>query len=99
MLYARHRFGCATPLLARCKRGMEFVVALRKRAEAVLLDMRCHSSDARRANDAFAAAAEAFSNCPSSDSGGDLGWLSAGVARRSICMGIDCRVRTGYTQR
>jgi peptidyl-prolyl cis-trans isomerase C len=51
------------------------VVALRKRAEPILLDVRCH--DGREAG-AFADAARRWSNCPSGADGGDLGWLSAG---------------------
>ncbi len=49
------------------------VRALRKRAEAALLDVRC-----RQENDAdrFASAAANLSNCPSGAQGGDLGWLT-----------------------
>ena len=52
----------------------EDVVLLRKRAETILLDVRCHDgkSDAN-----FANAARTWSNCPSGGDGGDLGWLSA----------------------
>jgi peptidyl-prolyl cis-trans isomerase C len=50
------------------------VVALRKHAEPVFLDVRCHDGDA---TDRFADAARKFSNCPSGVDGGDLGWLSA----------------------
>ena len=54
--------------------GVE-VVALRKRAEAALIEVRCHdgSSDA---SDGFAVAARRLSNCPSGAEGGELGWLS-----------------------
>lgn len=51
------------------------VVALRKRAEPVFLDVRCHDG---RDVDRFAAAAREWSNCPSGAEGGDLGWVSAG---------------------
>lgn len=54
--------------------GMD-IVALRKRAEACLLDVRCHDG---KTTDAFAVAAHQLSNCPSGELGGDLGWL--GVA-------------------
>ena len=50
------------------------VVALRKRAEACLLDVRCHDGSGA---DRFAAAARELSNCPSGANGGDLGWLAA----------------------
>jgi peptidyl-prolyl cis-trans isomerase C len=54
------------------------VVALRQRAESVLLDVRCHDGNGARADAAFAAAAREWSNCPSSAVGGNLGWLAAG---------------------
>jgi len=50
------------------------VVALRKRAEATLLDVRCHDG---KAGDGFANAARTLSNCPSGAEGGDLGTLTA----------------------
>jgi len=50
------------------------VVALRKRAESTLLDVRCHDG---KATDGFASAARASSNCPSGAEGGDLGLLRA----------------------
>ncbi len=50
------------------------VVALRKQAEPVFLDARCHDGTAV---DRFTEAARKFSNCPSGADGGDLGWLSA----------------------
>ena len=50
------------------------VVALRKRAEAALLDVRCHDG---KSGDRFAAAARELSNCPSGAEGGDLGTLVA----------------------
>lgn len=51
------------------------VVALRKRAEAALLEVRCYDD---RNPAGFALAARELSNCPSGAEGGDLGWLSAG---------------------
>lgn len=45
---------------------------LSKKAEDVLLDVRCADDDGAR----FAQAAQKFSNCPSGASGGDLGWLT-----------------------
>ena len=49
------------------------IVALRNRAEACLLDVRCHDG---KTSDGFAVVAHEFSNCPSGELGGDLGWLS-----------------------
>lgn len=48
------------------------VVALRKRAEALLVELRC----ADPAGDAFGAAARQWSNCPSGAHGGELGWVT-----------------------
>jgi peptidyl-prolyl cis-trans isomerase C len=48
------------------------VVALRKRAEPVFLDVRCRDDQSA---DRFAEAARKFSNCPSGEHGGELGWL------------------------
>ncbi|HEX7637374.1 MAG TPA: peptidylprolyl isomerase [Burkholderiaceae bacterium] len=48
------------------------VNALRRRAEALLLDLRC----ADPATDAFADAARQWSNCPTGATGGDLGWVT-----------------------
>jgi peptidyl-prolyl cis-trans isomerase C len=47
------------------------VNALRQRAEACLLDLRCAEGSER-----FAAVAAATSNCPSGAQGGELGWLT-----------------------
>jgi peptidyl-prolyl cis-trans isomerase C len=51
------------------------VVALRNRAETSLLDVRCH--DGAAGNDSFSDTARKFSNCPSGEQGGELGWLTA----------------------
>ena len=48
------------------------VNALRQRAEACLLDLRCDAEGTR-----FAEAARTTSNCPSGADGGELGWLRA----------------------
>ena len=61
---ARHILFAVTP-------GVD-VVALRKRAESTLLDVRCHDGTGR---DRFAEAAREGSNCPSGAEGGDLGTL------------------------
>jgi peptidyl-prolyl cis-trans isomerase C len=50
---------------------------LRDRAEALLLEVRCHRDGEA---DRFAARAAELSNCPSGVQGGDLGWL-----RREDC--------------
>ena len=62
---ARHILFAVTP-------GVD-VVALRKRAEPIFLDVRCHDDQAA---DRFTDAARKFSNCPSGAEGGDLGWLN-----------------------
>jgi len=52
--------------------------ALRKRAEANLIELRSRTrSEAIGADDRFAAAARELSNCPSGADGGALGWLMA----------------------
>jgi peptidyl-prolyl cis-trans isomerase C len=48
--------------------------ALRKRAEACLIDLRART---RGEADRFARAAAELSNCPSGAQGGELGWLTA----------------------
>jgi peptidyl-prolyl cis-trans isomerase C len=63
---ARHILFAVTP-------GVD-VVALRKRVEPVFLGVRCHDGQAA---DLFADAARQWSNCPSGEHGGDLGWLSS----------------------
>ena len=50
------------------------IAALRNRAEASLLDVRCHDG---KTGDGFARAAGECSNCPSGAAGGELGWLEA----------------------
>ena len=63
----RHLLFAVTP-------GMD-VVALRNRAEACLLDVRCHDGQAQ-ASAGFGRSARELSNCPSAELGGDLGWLT-----------------------
>ena len=51
------------------------MAALIKRAEATLLNVRCHDGSAPQ--DAFETFAQTLSNCPSGADGGYLGWLGA----------------------
>ncbi len=64
--HVRHVLFAVTP-------GVD-VNALRQRAEACLLDVRCASPDGE---DRFSTAASSTSNCPSGADGGALGWLTA----------------------
>jgi peptidyl-prolyl cis-trans isomerase C len=64
---ARHVLFAVTP-------GVD-VAALRHRAEACLLDLRCPTE---KEDDRFPETAAALSNCSSGTQGGDLGWLTAG---------------------
>ena len=50
------------------------VVALRKRAEMAMLEVRCFDGSA---SPSFDAVATKLSNCPSGASGGELGWLAS----------------------
>ncbi|MDP3671349.1 MAG: peptidylprolyl isomerase [Telluria sp.] len=68
-VHARHILFAVTP-------GVD-VAALRQRAEHLMLELRCHDGGRGHADAAFTAAAKAWSNCPSSAEGGDLGWLSS----------------------
>lgn len=72
------------------------VVALRKRAEATLLDVRCHDGNA---NDRFADAARVWSNCPSGSDGGDLGWLAAADCAPEFARELYGRVEVGVLPR
>ena len=63
---ARHILFAVTP-------GVD-VTALRKRAEPIFLEVRCHDGGPA---DGFADAARQWSNCPSGEHGGDLDWLEA----------------------
>ena len=61
---ARHVLFAVTP-------GVD-VNALRARAEALLVELRCANDEGR----SFDAAARQWSNCPSGRAGGELGWLA-----------------------
>jgi peptidyl-prolyl cis-trans isomerase C len=64
---ARHILFAVTP-------GVD-MAALRKRAESIFLEVRCHDG---RSVDRFAEAARKWSNCPSGAEGGDMGSLVPG---------------------
>jgi peptidyl-prolyl cis-trans isomerase C len=72
------------------------VVALRKHAEGVLLEVRSHA-----ANEAgtFAQAAKRWSNCPSGEAGGDLGWLEAADCAPEFARELFGRAEVGVLPR
>ena len=72
------------------------VVALRKRAEATLLDVRCHDG---RTSDRFAEAARTLSNCPSGAEGGELGNLAADDCAPEFAREIFARIEIGVLPR
>jgi peptidyl-prolyl cis-trans isomerase C len=72
------------------------VVALRKRAEPIFLDVRCHDG---RGSDRFADAARKWSNCPSGAEGGDLGWLSTGDCAPEFAREVFGHVEVGVLPR
>jgi peptidyl-prolyl cis-trans isomerase C len=87
-LRARHILFAVTP-------GVD-VVALRKRAEDALLEVRCHDATA---GDAFADAARTLSNCPSGAEGGDLGWIEAKDCAPEFAREIFGRAEVGVLPR
>lgn len=72
------------------------VVALRKQAEPVFLDVRCHDGQAL---DRFAEAARQWSNCPSGAEGGDLGWLLAEDCAPEFARELFGRIEIGVLPR
>ena len=72
------------------------VVALRKRAEAALLEVRCH--DGKSAG-GFAAAARELSNCPSGADGGELGWLTLEDCAPEFARELFGRIEVGVLPR
>jgi peptidyl-prolyl cis-trans isomerase C len=72
------------------------VAALRKQVEPVFLDVRCHDS---RESDGFAEAARKWSNCPSGERGGDLGWLEAGECAPEFAREVFGRIEVGVLPR
>jgi peptidyl-prolyl cis-trans isomerase C len=85
---ARHILFAVTP-------GVD-VVGLRKRAETVLLHVRCHDG---KTDDRFADAARASSNCPSGAQGGDLGWLRAADCAPEFARELFGRAEVGVLPR
>jgi peptidyl-prolyl cis-trans isomerase C len=72
------------------------VVALRKQAEPVYLDVRCRDAGE---SDAFAQAARKWSNCPSGEDGGELGWLEAGDCAPEFARELFGRIEVGVLSR
>ena len=73
------------------------VNALRKRAEACLVDLRC--ADAAAGADRFAEVAATTSNCPSGAQGGDLGWLTAAECAPEFARELFGRTEVGVLPR
>ena len=72
------------------------VAALRKQVEPVFLDVRCHDGGEA---DRFAGAARKWSNCPSGEQGGDLGWLEAGDCAPEFAHEVFGRAEVGVLPR
>ena len=72
------------------------VTALRKRAEATLIDVRSHDRDV---DSGFANAARELSNCPSGAAGGELGWLAASDCAPEFAREIFGRTEIGVLPR
>jgi peptidyl-prolyl cis-trans isomerase C len=72
------------------------VMALRKRAEACLLDVRCHDGSS---SDAFGKSAGELSNCPSAQQGGELGWLLAADCAPEFARELFGRAEVGVLPR
>ncbi len=88
----RHVLFAVTP-------GMD-VVALRNRAEACLLDVRCHDGKSNGgASAGFERAARELSNCPSGEQGGDLGWLTPADCAPEFAREIFGHVEVGVLPR
>lgn len=83
-LRARHVLFAVTP-------GVD-LNALRARAEACLLELRCRP-------EAFAETAGRLSNCPSGAAGGDLGWIEAGDCASEFARELFGRPEVGVLPR
>lgn len=87
-VHARH-------ILFALTQGMD-VVKLRDRAEACLLDVRCHDGSG---GDGFARSAREFSNCPSGADGGDLGWLTRDAVAPELARELFGQAQVGVLPR
>ena len=87
-VHVRHVLFAVTP-------GMD-VMALRNRAEACLLDVRCHDGNA---GEGFARSARELSNCPSAEDEGELGWLSAADCAPEFARELFGQVEVGVLPR
>ena len=85
---ARHILFAVTP-------GVD-VVALRERAEACLLDVRCHDG---HVGDEFARSARELSNCPSGAEGGHLGWLEGSDCAPEFAKALFGQIEVGVLPR
>lgn len=85
---ARHILFAVTP-------GVD-VAALRKQAEPVYLDVRCRDAGE---GDVFAESARKWSNCPSGEAGGELGWLAAGDCAPEFARELFGRIEIGVLPR
>jgi peptidyl-prolyl cis-trans isomerase C len=72
------------------------VAALRKQAEPIFLDVRCHDG---QAGDRFADAARKWSNCPSGEHGGELGWLGSADCAPEFARELFGRAEVGVLPR
>jgi peptidyl-prolyl cis-trans isomerase C len=87
-LQVRHILFAVTP-------GVD-VTLLRKRAEAALLDARCHDATAAGR---FGEIAKELSNCPSGSEGGALGWLTAADCAPEFARELFGRAEVGVLPR
>lgn len=72
------------------------VVALRKRAEMALLEVRCFDGSA---SPSFAAVAGKLSNCPTGAAGGELGWLTSADCAPEFARELFGRTEVGVLAR
>ena len=72
------------------------IAALRNRAEACLLDVRCHDG---KTGDGFARSARECSNCPSGAAGGELGWLESAACAPEFAREIFGQLEVGVLPR